>query len=462
MSLARARAAWFVVVAAIAVGTIGCATAPVAVLAPPERIAFIDINVVDGTGGMPLPHQDVVVAGDRIESIEPTGGTVNARAIDGRGKTLLPGYIDAHAHIGTSGVMMSSGQEGLTTSGNLERWLLSGVTTIFDMSGPAPELGDLAARIDDGAVTAPRLFHTHLVITGPGSHPIPISKELVPMGFLAEHVLPQVDDDDDIDRVLDVADEELVDFVKIIIDRLPAGTPILDRSLMVRLVKEARARHHLVFVHAGDVDDGVAAAHAGATALAHLPWRGALTAEQADELKRTGVVVVTTIAMWESLTRAAAGRFAASEADRKLIPAAVLATAEGKTPTDPGSVAIGQELADNVDNRKATLAALLAAGVPLLVGTDAVLPTVWPGSSYVAELRALVEAGVPVGELIVAMTSRPARLMAGQNADFGVVQTGKCADLVVVDGDPLQDPAALWRIDTVVRAGRVVHAASPR
>jgi imidazolonepropionase-like amidohydrolase len=437
----------------------GCGTAPIARLAEPETIAFVDINVLDGTGGMPLRHQDVVVAGDRIVSIEPTGGMLNARSIDGRGKTLLPGYVDAHAHVSTPGVPMSSGEVGLTVSGNLERWLLSGVTTVFEMAGAGPEMGDLAEKLDAGALAGPRLFHTHLVITGKGSHPIPISKNIVPMGALAGMVVPQVDNDDDVDRVLDAADEELVDFVKIAIDRIPRDTPILDRHLMVRLVRGAKQRGHLVFVHAGDVDDAVAAAHAGATALAHLPWRGVITPEKAQELKSSGVVVVTTVAMWENLARASVGRFTGSEQDKKLIPAAMIAAVEKpEAHREPELESFGTELVDNIDNRKASLAALLEAGVPLLVGTDSSLPTTWPGSGYLNELRVLVDAGVPVADLIVAMTSRPARLMAGKNADFGVVQTGKCADLVVVDGDPMSDPSALWRVNTVVRAGRIVEA----
>jgi enamidase len=65
--------------------------------------------------------------------------------------------------------------------------------------------------------------------------------------------------------------------------------------------------------------------------------------------------------------------------------------------------------------------------------------------------------GVPVAALIPAMTSLPARLVAGDDADFGVVQAGRAADLVLIEGDPLADPAALDRVAVVVRAGRVVE-----
>ncbi len=440
----------------------GCATTTpqAARLDPAEAIAVVDVTVLDGTGGPPLLHQDVLIAGDRIASIEPTGGTHNARPIDGRGKTLLPGFVDAHAHVSASGLPSSAGK-GLTTDDNLQRWLLAGVTTVFDMSGGAPEMGDLAERLEEYARPGPRLFHTHLIITGKGSHPIPLSKALMSGGFLAGMVLPQVENDDDIEAVLDEADEQVVDYVKIAIDRMPKGTPLLDRGLMVKLVKGARARGHLVFVHAGDVDDAVAAAEAGATALAHLPWRGRLDAAGAARLKNSGVVVVTTVAMWNTLTRAAAGEFVASDADRDLIPKAMLVAVERTKPTDPDLIAIGVELAENEENRAATLQALRAAGVPLLVGTDASLPTVWPGSGYIAEMKALLAAGVPVDELIVAMTSRPARVVAGKNADFGVVQAGKCADLVLVDGDPLADPQALFKIALVLRGGHVVERVVP-
>ncbi len=445
----------FLVLCAVASGA--CVTAaPIARLDPAEQLALIDIDVVDGTGGPTLHHQDVVVAGDRIFSIAPTGAQVNARKIDGRGKTLLPGFVDAHAHVSGSGVPAKDGS-GMNTYQNLQRWLLAGVTTVFDMSGAAPEMSELAERLDDYAIAGPRLFHTHLVITGKGAHPSPISKALVPNGALAAFVLPQVEDDDDIAKVLEDADEYLVDYVKIAIDRMPAGTPQLDRSLMMKLVREAKKRGHLVFVHAGDVDDAVAAAEAGATALAHLPWRGELTADKAQRLKQSGVVVVTTVAMWDTLPKAIAGDFVASEADVDLIPADIRATAEHAKQTDPDIVATGEELGLNHENRERSFQALLAAGVPLLVGTDASIPAVWPGSGYVAEMKALLAHGYPVDALIVSMTSRAARVVAGDNADFGVVQTGKCADLVVVDGDPLRDPSLLFKPSLVLRGGHVVE-----
>lgn len=433
-----------------------CASAPPVVRQRGrEAIAFIDVTVVDGTGGPALPHQDVVVAGDRILSVGPTGGAVNARAIDGRGKTLLPGFVDAHVHL-----LSSSGRMSPTAS--LERYLAVGITTVFDMGSSASELEELVTDVDDGVVAGPRIYHTNLMITGRGSHPIALSDAVMPgAGLLVGMVIPQVQTEDDIEGALAFVEEAEPDFIKIVVDRMPAGEPIMDRRVLVALVKTARARGHLVFVHAGDVDDALAAAEAGCTAITHLPWRGTLTADKAHRLKQTGVVVVTTAWMWERTTALLQGRFAPTPEEERLVPEALLREASTTRPDHPHLRALAAELNDNVDDRAASLRALLAADVPFVVGTDSVLPGIWPGSSFVAERRALLAAGVTVDDLIPAMTSRPARLMAGDHADFGVVQAGKAADLVLVDGDPLQDPTALDRVELVVHRGRPVELLLP-
>ncbi len=420
---------------------------------------FVDVNVVDGTGGPALLHQDVVVRGDRIVSVAPTGLSHQERVIDGRGKTLLPGFIDAHVHVASSGGPPFG--PALTAPQSLERWLAVGVTTVFDLGSSASVIRPLQASIDNGSLQGPRIFRTHLMITGRGSHPIALGDTILPMGTtLAALLYPQVGSVADIDAALATVEETKPDYIKIVVDHMPTTAPIMDRGLLVAAVKAARARGHRVFVHAGDVDDAVAAAEAGCTALAHLPWRGTLTAEHAARLKASGVAVVTTAWMWERTTGLLNGRFAATPEEEWLIPQAFHDEARRPHP-HPVLDVLGHELLDHESARAASMQALRQEEVPLVVGTDSVLPGVWPGSSFVAERRALLAAGVKPAELIVAMTSRPARLVAGDDADFGVVGVGKAADLVLVDGDPLTDPTAFDRIELVVHRGRAVEPLRP-
>jgi imidazolonepropionase-like amidohydrolase len=459
-----------VVVAALALALVACAApAPALVRQRPRQpLVFVDVNVVDGTGGPARPHQDVVVDGDRIVAVRPTGDAssalprdrvVDGRVVDGRGRTLLPGFVDAHVHALSSGGLPLG--PGLSPAESLQRWLAVGVTSIYDMGTAAADLDPWVTDIDAGVVPGPRIYHTNLLITGRGSHPIALGDALLPgVGALLGFALPQVQTEADIAPALDVVEEAVPDYVKIVVDRMPAGEPIMDRAVLVALVKAARARGHRVFVHAGEVDDAVAAAEAGCTALAHLPWRGALTADKARRLKDAGVVVVTTVWMWERTAALLAGRFVPTPAEEQLVPRPLLEAAEQR-PDHPRLAALAQELDDNAPARAAALQALLAAGVPLVVGTDSALPGVWPGSAFIAERQALLAAGLPVADLIPAMTSRAARLVGGANVDFGVVQPGKVADLVLVDGDPLQDPMALDRIALVVHRGRVVEPLAP-
>jgi imidazolonepropionase-like amidohydrolase len=447
--------------AIVAAGAIGCASTTTASLRGRASQVFtvVDVNVLDGTGGPALAHQDVVVVGDRVIVVRPAGQPPEGRVVDGRGKSLLPGFVDAHAHVLSSGGPLLG--RGFTPEESLARWLAVGVTSVFDMGAAAADIEGLSAKVDDGVIAGPRLYHTNLMITGRGSHPIPLGDTLVPGGsLLVGLALPQVATEADIPGALDVVEEATPDYVKIVVDRMPAGEPVMDRAVLTALVKAARARGHRVFVHAGDVDDAVAAAEAGCTALAHLPWRGALTAEKAERLKSTGVVVVTTVWMWERTADLLQGRFEPTPEEKAWIPRALLDEAT-KRPSHLRLVALGHELEDNVDERAGALRMLLATGVPLVVGTDSVLPGVWPGTAYVAERRALLSAGMPVAELVVAMTSRAARLVGGDGVDFGTIQAGKVADLVLVDGDPLADATALDRVVLVVKRGRVFESLAP-
>lgn len=437
---------------ALVVSSVGCAsTRHVVELEAREPATIVDVSVIDGTGAAPVAHQDVVIDAGRIVAIRPTGAPVSGLVIDGHGQTLLPGFVDAHVHVAGDGAL--SGHAGLTAEENLERWLRMGVTTVFDMGGAATDLEGFGARVDEGTLASPRLFHTNLVITGTDSYPIGIADEVMGVpGWLVRLVLPQVGDEKDIAAVLDDVDLAGADYVKIMVDRMPEGEPIMPRPLLQALIRAARARQYPVFVHAGHTDDAVAAAEAGATALAHLPRRGIFTPEQVRILKDSGVVVVSTAFMWEATTDVLEGRFVASPLDELLVPPA-MREALTPPPDSPVLHSVQAELAANRANRQANLRALIEAGVPLVLGTDSPLPGTWPGSSHPHEMSALLAAGLTPMQLIVAMTSLPASLLGG---GFGTVAVGRQADLVLVPGDPLHDPSVLGTPSLVMIGGRLV------
>jgi imidazolonepropionase-like amidohydrolase len=121
----------------------------------------------------------------------------------------------------------------------------------------------------------------------------------------------------------------------------------------------------------------------------------------------------------------------------------------------PGDVAL-ERGRRNVAPR--IVAALHRAGVPLLAGTDAPMPEVYPGASLHDELRLLVAAGLTPREALRAATLGPAQFL-GIAADTGSIAVGKRADLVLLDADPLRDIGNTRRIEAVVLHGRLLRRA---
>jgi imidazolonepropionase-like amidohydrolase len=102
----------------------------------------------------------------------------------------------------------------------------------------------------------------------------------------------------------------------------------------------------------------------------------------------------------------------------------------------------------------ANLMRVYHAGIPIVMGTDAGNPLTLHGPAIYAELEAMQHAGMPSGQIIVAATSNGARAM-GREREFGTVEPGKLADLVLVGADPTRDVANLRRLRWVVRGGVV-------
>ena len=101
---------------------------------------------------------------------------------------------------------------------------------------------------------------------------------------------------------------------------------------------------------------------------------------------------------------------------------------------------------------------LYRAGVPLLVGTDAPEPQVTPGFSMHQELELLVESGLSPADALSAATLNNARIL-NQSDNLGGIESGKWADLVILNADPTADIRNTRKIDTVIRGGRITKPA---
>jgi imidazolonepropionase-like amidohydrolase len=443
-------------------GLLGCGEKPVSRMdAETDGFVVVDVTVFDPDVPALVPHRDVLVRGPRIEAVRTHGGALPAElpTVQGVGLTLIPGLVDAHTHTGATGD--PPGSLSLPdTQYNLSAWLAAGVTTVFDMGGRTSHTRKLAGRSEAGSISAPRVYTATPPITVPGAHPLVLGDALLPwpIDLLVGRMIPVVEHADEAAEVVARELESGPDWVKVVCDELPPGTNEMGEDVLVALVNAAHAEGKKVAVHVGDEDNALAAVRAGADLLAHGIWRGEVSADGAAEIARSGTPMVATLAGFELTKDIAAGRWAPTQLDRRLVDPDRYGPLIGEKGKALGQVpALGAFAAAIHEDMAANILQLHQAGVVILVGSDAPLPGIYAGSGLHRELAALTRAGIPSLEVLAGATSRPADWVGTRN--WGRVIPGGVADLVLVRGDVSTDLTSLAEPVHIWRAGRVVHRA---
>lgn len=378
-------------------------------------LAITNVRVFDGE--RVIPRADVLVDGGTIVAVG-AGLEVPAgiEAIDGTGRTLLPGLIDSHAHV--------------FYEAQLEEALAFGVTTVLDMFSLPSVTRELRS---DNRPDRADVRIAGILATAPGGHGTEYGIEI-----------PTITKPDEAQAFVDARLAEGSDYLKIVFDDGTAydhTMPTIDAATLRALVEAAHLRHKLAVVHVGTYADARMAIECGADGLAHL-FR--------DRAPDVGF-----------------GALAASHKAFITPTLTVLRTLQGETSSigDDPAIAplLGVEARENLKARfglrargtqgavQAALAQLVAANVTILVGTDAPNPGTTFGASVHDEIALLVAAGVPATTALAGATSRPAERFALD--DRGRIATGRRADLVLVEGDPTTRITDTRRIVAIWRGG---------
>jgi imidazolonepropionase-like amidohydrolase len=396
------------------------------------RTLFSGGRVLDGTGAAPA-NADVVVEDGRIVEVGP--GLDGDERVDVTGKALLPGLFDCHTHVTFSHIdTMRRLQTPFSyrfyeALHNLEATLRIGITTVRDAGGA--DLG-IKQAVEDGLIRGPRMQISLGMISQTGGH----GDGWMPSGInLRLDSYPGVPS-----TLVDGADEmrvkvrELVrmgaDVIKVAVSGgvlsprdKPTHAHFRLEELKV-LVEEASAAGVWVMAHAQATPGIKNAIRAGIRSIDH----GIYLDDEAIEmmLARGTWLVPTLVAPLGVIDAAAAGA---------AIPEA--------------SVRKAHEVAEI---HRASFAKAVEAGVKVAMGTDS---GVTPHGNNLRELELMVEGGMTPMQAIVATTRTAAELM-GLEDELGTLEPGKRADLVVVDGDPLEISGLRDRIEAVYQDGTQV------
>jgi imidazolonepropionase-like amidohydrolase len=397
----------------------------------PRRTVLRNARHLDGTGAPPRAGVDVVLEGERIASVGAAGAVGDAEVIELQGRTLMPGLIDCHVHLTFTGEAQEVERAATipvpdlawTAATNARDTLEGGVTTVRDVGARAGVAIRLREAIAAGRVPGPRMRAAGAIICMTGGHGWFIGRE--------------ADGPDDVRRAVREQLKAGADCIKFTATgggMTPGVDPRASSFTEVELaagVDEAHKAFRRAIAHAQGNAGIKTAVRAGIDSIEHGVY---LDDAVIEEMRERGTFLVPTLVAPAMIARhgTSAG-----------IPEYVVTKASAV-----------------LDVHQESFRKAVRAGVRIAMGTDAGTPFNRHGANA-QELALMVEGGLSPADTIVAATRSAAELLDLLDVT-GTVETGKAADLLIVDGDPLADIRILGerdRLAGILKNGRWVRRA---
>jgi imidazolonepropionase-like amidohydrolase len=407
-----------------------------------EKIALVGGTLIDGTGRDPVPDSVVVIEKERIVDAGPKSRVKipsDAQKVDARGKTILPGLWDMHSHF------------------EQVEWgpiyLAAGATTVRDCGNEFEFITAVRDAIANGRGLGPRLLLAGIV-DGSGPSAVGVARVDTPeqakmwtdkyhdAGFQQMKIYSSVQ----LEEIKDVA-EEAHRLGMTVTGHVPIGL-----NAYQTIAAGQDQINHITYI----VDIMVPALPADASRTDRAKARANLDLNSADAQKaiaflvQHGTVLDPTLATFEYSTASTAKPAASIEPGVAKVAPELQAILTDVGPPSPRAEINEQVFAKEV----AAVGALHKAGVPIVAGTDQTVP----GHSLHREIELYVQAGFTPMEAIQAATIVPARVM-GLDKEVGTVEAGKRADVIILDGNPLESIHNIRKVEFVITNGTMYNCA---
>jgi imidazolonepropionase-like amidohydrolase len=470
-------------------------------------IAIVGATVIDGNGGAPLQDGTILVEGSRISAVGPRSSVrvpSDARVIDGTGRYVTPGFIDTNVHLN-----LSFGRRWSET--NARYWrrnagvtlqaaqlhLKHGITTVRDSYGallPGIEVRDAIAR---GDAVGPRMYVAGNIVGWGGPFSVTFSGDRESDLTLFEE---QINDSITLgsgEELMHMTPEELRVAMNAYLDLGPdfikyGGTSHFNYPTLIGfspraqrvIVEETQKRGLVAEIHSTTLEGLRLSILAGVDLIQHpeVTAMREITDELVEMIVERGVICSLlpnkyTGEVWKlhlEERERAAERWAKLEKERRtpLTEAEVRRKVQETGIPDPRSVTIGNLEMRQMNGRKLIEGGCIVSVGPdnLLFGSGGVAPEFMrekrpaaehlePGIGTIIAIEGLVELGMTPSEAIVAATKHGA--MACKALDeFGTLEAGKLADVLVLGADPLEDISNIRQLDIVIMEGAVIDIES--
>ncbi len=407
-----------------------------------RTMALTGGTLVDGTGAAPLPDSVVVIQDGRIVAAGRNSSTpipVDATRVDVRGKTILPGLWDMHAHF------------------EQVEWgpiyLAAGATTVRDCGNEFEFITAVRDAISQGKGLGPRMLLAGIV-DGSGPLQLGVARVDTPeQGLKWVHLYHDANF-----QQIKIYSSVKLDEIKIIADEAHklgmTVTGHVPQGLSAYQTIEAgqdqinHVQYVLQIMHPPFPDKMDRAARMKAMGDLDLQSPDALKA--VNFLKDHKTVVDPTLTVFEFGTASTAKPPSSFEPGINKIPIELRQPLNDVGPPTPAIEAEGKVVEKMIE----ITGVLHKAGIPIVAGTDQTVP----GHSLYRELELYVQAGFTPMEAIQSATIVPARVM-GLDKELGTVEVGKRADLIVVNGNPLESIHNIRKVESVITNGTLYNTA---
>ena len=406
-----------------------------------KPIALVGARILDGTGGPPLERGALLVRDGKVEAVGPMAKLkvpAGAQRIDVSGKTILPGFVNAHGHVGEtqglrSGPQFYNEENVLRQLGLYARY---GVTTVFSLGGDR----EAAVRLRDSQSTPP-LDRARIYLAGP---------------------VITADTPEAARRMVDSVAAMKVDIVKIRVDDQLGATKKMTKPVYQAVIDQAHRHGLRVAAHIFYLEDAKSLLQSGVDYVAHSVRDHDIDDETIALLKKRDVCLCPTLTrevstfVYGKTPEFFSDPFFLREADRSVLQEL---QAPQKQQEFRESKA-GQRYEAGLEVANRNLKKLSEAGVRIAFGTDTGPPARFQGYFEHMEMELMAKAGLTAMQILNSATGDAARCMqlAGQ---VGTLQPGAWADFLVLRANPLDNINNTKTLESVWIAGNRLSAGKP-
>ncbi len=422
-----------------------------------SELLIKSVTLIDGTGAQPQEGVDIRISGGRIVEIgSGLSASPETETVNGSGKYVIPGLIDAHVHLDAPIVFQLTPEEKAQIIEHTPKaFLYNGVTTVLNVSSKVDWIFEQRQAEREGRLMSPRIYAMGRSFTPEG-------------GWGSRHGGAAVADAEDaLTRARDYISRGTDGFKVIIEDGLGASATYnrMSDEMQMAISRIAQENNVPIYTHAINLDEFHSAVKMSSRAIVHgledpIPPGDTIL----QDMVENNVALVPTHSLWEAFLR---HDEAAVDLDDPLLRASVphflldymqdpgYRAEETRRFLKVAGMSVYQWAEEKIPVFRENILKAHQAGVLLATGTDAGGPVGFNFQGYNTpwEVKLFVQAGLSPMDALVAAT-RNGAMVIGVQDQLGTVEAGKLADLLILAANPLDDIENVRKIETVVYKGK--------